>query len=218
MHCTGVILAGGGATRYGGIPKGLERVGGKRIIDRVADALRASADDLLLLANDPRADEWLPGVRVAADVRQGEGSLGGLHAALARAGGAVLVVAWDMPFVSAPLLQRLRALGETGFDAAVPESDSRRGVEPMCAWYAPPCLAAIEGALDRGDRRVVSFFEAVRVARLPAADVATFGDPAHLFLNVNSAEEHVVAEERVIEESRRREDEKMARREDERTR
>lgn len=189
-RCTGVILAGGGATRFGGLPKGLERVGGRRIIDRVADALRAATDDLLLIANDPRAGDWLPGVRVAGDLRPGEGSLGGLHAALAHAGGAVLVVAWDMPFVSGALLRRLRALGESGFDAAVPESDSRRGVEPMCAWYAPPSLAAIERALDRGDRRVVSFFDDIRVARLPAEEVARFGDPARLFLNVNTPLEH----------------------------
>lgn len=207
MHCTGVILAGGGATRFGGLPKGLERVGGRRIIDRAADALRACTDELLLVANDPRASEWLPGVRVARDLRPGEGSLGGLHAALAHAPGAVLVVAWDMPFVNPALLRRLRALGESGFDAAVPESDSRRGVEPMCAWYAPPCLAAIEGALDRGDRRVVAFFDHVRVARLPAIEVAAFGDPAHLFLNVNTPDEHSRANAREDERTRRRGDE-----------
>lgn len=186
MHCTGVILAGGEASRYGGRPKGLELVGGVRIIDRVARALAAAADDLLLIANTPDAAGWLPGVRCAADVRQGAGSLGGLHAALSHAPGAVLVVAWDMPFVPGALLSSLRTLGEGGHDAAVPESDSRRGVEPMCAWYAPPCLAAIERALDRDDRRVIGFFDEVRVARLATDAVQRFGDPARLFLNVNT--------------------------------
>ncbi|MDQ5839789.1 MAG: NTP transferase domain-containing protein, partial [Chloroflexota bacterium] len=31
----GAILAGGGATRFGGKPKGLELVGGERILDRL---------------------------------------------------------------------------------------------------------------------------------------------------------------------------------------
>ena len=62
--CTGVILAGGAASRYGGLPKGLERVGGKRIIDRVAGALLEVTDDLLLVANSPDADTWLPGVAI----------------------------------------------------------------------------------------------------------------------------------------------------------
>ena len=193
-RCTGVMLAGGLATRYGGRAKGLERVGGRRVIDRVAEVLALATDDLLLIANDPAASGWLPGVRVESDVRPGSGSLGGIHAALSHAGGAVLVVAWDMPFVPGRLLEALRAVGEIA-DAAVPESDSRRGVEPLCAYYSERCLAPIERRLDIGDRRVVSFFEDVRVARLPAPEVATFGDPALMFMNVNSPDELALAEQ-----------------------
>jgi molybdopterin-guanine dinucleotide biosynthesis protein A len=161
-----VILAGGQATRYDGRPKGLEVVGGARIIDRVASALADAADDLLLIANSPDTGSWLPGVRTAADVLPGRGSLGGIHAALAHAHGSVLVVAWDMPFVPAELLLCLRALGSRA-DAAVPESGSRRGLEPLCAWYSQACLAPIERRL----RRMIGrhpFFDDVRVARLSA--------------------------------------------------
>ena len=191
--CSGVILAGGAARRYGGAPKGLERVGGRRIIDRVAHALAAATDDLLLVANDPDAASWLPGVPVAADLRPGNGSLGGIHAALTRAAHPVLVVAWDMPFVPAALLGALRALGR-GADVAVPESASTRGVEPLCAYYDPACLGAIDRHLDAGDRRVVGFFDEVRVARLPDDQVRRFGDPALMFLNVNTPDELVLAE------------------------
>ncbi len=193
VPCTGVVLAGGAASRYGGLPKGLERVGGRRIIDRVADALREATDDLLLVANDPAAGTWLPGVRHAGDVLAGVGGLGGIHAALTHAPGSVLVVAWDMPFVPSGLLRRLRELG-AGADAAVPESGSRRGVEPLCAWYAPSCRPAIERCVTAGDRRVVGFFDAVRVARLRWAQVAAFGDPEWLFMNVNTPDELVRAE------------------------
>jgi molybdopterin-guanine dinucleotide biosynthesis protein A len=204
MSCTGVILAGGGATRFGGRPKGLEMVAGERIIDRVARALRMVTDELLLVANAPEVAGWLPGVRTVADVRPGEGALGGLHAALACAVGDVgattvdaseapdvLVVAWDMPFVSAALLGVMRARGEEGdVDAVLPESDgSRRGVEPLCAWYSARCLAPITAALEAGDRRVIAFLDAVRVARVPLEEVRRFGDPDRLFGNVNTAED-----------------------------
>jgi len=190
-RCVGVILAGGGARRYGGRPKGLEVVDGVRILDRVAAALRDVCDELLLVSNDEDAAGWLPGTRMERDVRTGEGALGGLHAALAHAhGDAVLVVAWDMPFVPAGLLRALRALGEAGADAAVAESEtSGRGVEPLCAWYGPRCLAAIERRLDAGDRRVVGFFDDVQVARLSAADVAQWGDARRIFWNVNSPDD-----------------------------
>ena len=194
MPCTGVILAGGRATRYGGEAKGLERVGGVRVIDRVALALAQAADSLLLIANDPLAKTWLPGVRVEGDVRSGEGSLGGIHAGLVHAKSPVLVVAWDMPFVSSALLEALRALGERGADVAVPESDSARGLEPLCAWYGPSCIAPIERVLDAGNRRAIAFHDAVRVTRMPAAEVAAFGDAERLFLNVNSPSELALAE------------------------
>ncbi|HEY3285621.1 MAG TPA: molybdenum cofactor guanylyltransferase [Gemmatimonadaceae bacterium] len=190
-HCVGVILAGGGATRFGGLPKGLQLVDGVRMIDRVATALRAVTDELLLVANAPDARLWLPGVRTEVDVRRGEGALGGLHASLAHArGAAVLVVAWDMPYASEGLLRALRARGEQGFDAVVPESEtSGRGVEPLCAWYGPACLPAIERRLDAGDRRVVSFHDDVRTARLSAAEVSQWGEPAHIFFNVNTPDD-----------------------------
>ena len=193
MKLTGVILAGGQATRYGGLPKGLERVRGVRIVDRVRSALEPAVDDLLLIANDPGACEWVPGVRCESDVLRDVGSIAGIHAALVHAGGPVLVVAWDMPFVPTALLRALRAAGETA-DAAVPESDSRRGLEPLCAFYGPACVPAIEQRVASGDRRVVAFYDDVRLARVPAVDVAAFGDPALLFMNINTPEERVLAE------------------------
>ena len=203
MSCTGVILAGGAASRFGGAPKGLERVDGRRIVDRVAAALREVTDDLLVIANAPDAAQWLPGVRTLADVRPGLGALGGLHAALQHAGTDILLVAWDMPFVSAALLGELRRIGDGGRDdshhaltfveapdVVIPESDgSRRGVEPLCAWYAQRCLPAVDATLDAGDLRVIGFHDRVRVQRLPVARVRDFGDPQRLFSNVNTREE-----------------------------
>lgn len=190
MHavCTGVILAGGAASRYGGVPKGLLEVGGARIVDRVAAALGEVCERTIIIANHPEAASWLDGVPAFPDLLPGQGSLGGIHAALSHAAGPVLVVAWDMPFVPAALLARLRALGRD-CDVALPESDSRRGVEPLCAWYAPTCLPAIEDAIRRGDRRVISFFDAVRVRRLAAAEVSVLGDPSWIFMNVNTPDD-----------------------------
>lgn len=191
--CTGVILAGGGSTRYGGRPKGLEAVNGERIIDRVATALREVTTDLLLVANASDAAQWLPGVRTRADLRKDEGVLGGLHAALTHAGTDILLVAWDMPFVPRGLLAALRARGEAApleghtVDVVIPESDgSRRGVEPLCAWYSHRCLEAVTRALDAGDRRAIAFHDDVRVVRLPVAEVSAFGDPGLIFSNVNT--------------------------------
>jgi molybdopterin-guanine dinucleotide biosynthesis protein A len=186
---TGVILAGGQATRFGGQPKGLELVRGIRIIDRVVAALRAVADELLLVANQPEASTWLPGIRTVGDVRPGFGSLGGIYSALVHAKGQpVLVVAWDMPFVAPGVLDELRKAGADA-DVVVFESRSTRGVEPLCAFYGPTCIAPIERQIDRGDLRVVGFFERVRVVRLPPP-----AEPDKTFMNVNTPSDLALAE------------------------
>ena len=191
---TGVILAGGKASRFGA-PKGLAEVGGARILDRVAAALGAVADELLLIANVPEAAAWLPGVRVVGDVLPGRGALGGVHAALHHARGPALVVAWDMPFVPAALLAELRALGDAGAAAATPESHAPRGVEPLCAYYGAGCLAAAGRRLadvPEGGRTVCpsTLLADVGAARVPLARVtAVYGDPDALFMNVNTPDD-----------------------------
>ena len=141
-------------------------MGGVRIIDRVALALAQTTDGLLLVANDSSGRRvGPPGVRTVATSTRGAAVSAGSMRRWCTAGTAVLVVAWDMPFVPTFLLRDLRRLGESGHDVAIAESGSKRGVEPLCAWYAPSCVPAIERALAAGRGEVISFFGDVRVRR-----------------------------------------------------
>ncbi|MGE5927062.1 MAG: molybdenum cofactor guanylyltransferase [Gemmatimonadota bacterium] len=194
MRVAGAILAGGGATRFGGAPKGLERVGGVRIIDRlVALFERALGSAPLLVANAPDAGRWVPGLRVVPDQVPGAGALGGILTAVIEGPAPVVCVAWDMPFVTDELLRRLAA-GLDGADACLPASGGRRGIEPLCAAYGAACRGPIEQRIAAGDLRAIAFHPMVRVATLPAAEVAGFGDPAQLFFNVNTAQDLTQAE------------------------
>ena len=189
-----MLLAGGAAQRFGGLPKGLAVVDEIRIADRILAALRGATDRQIVVSNDSAADDWFPKLRVVEDETPGLGPLAGIETALRAAKGAsIIVVAWDMPFVPTGLL---RALRDAGLDAdvAVPESDSRRGLEPLCAYYGPACVPAIERRIAADDRRVIGFYDDVRVARVPVAEVTRFGDPARLFMNVNTPEERILAE------------------------
>lgn len=185
----GAILAGGAARRFGGRPKGLELVGGVRILDRIVRALEeATGLPPILVANDPAAARWHPGLRVVPDRIAEAGTLGGLHAAVVEAPAPVLCVAWDMPFVPAGLLARLaRGLAEA--DAVLPASGGRRGMEPLCAAYGPAVRAAIEAAIARGDFRAIAFHDQVRVDILSEDEVRSFGAPERLFFNVNTVDD-----------------------------
>lgn len=154
--------------------------------------LEATGRPPILIANAPDAAAWLPGTTVYADVVPGAGSLGGILTAVEQAG-SVICVAWDMPFVPAGLLA---ALGERlgGSDAVLPESDNRRGLEPLCAAYGPACAPAIRAALARGDRRAIALHGDIRLARLPLSAVLQYGDPGVVFFNVNSPDDLARAE------------------------
>ncbi|HJR17895.1 MAG TPA: molybdenum cofactor guanylyltransferase [Gemmatimonadales bacterium] len=191
----GAILAGGGATRFGGNPKGLELVGGERILDRLVDVMTtALGEPPLLVANAPEARDWRQDLRIVADARPGLGSLGGIYTAVIEAPAPVVCVAWDMPFVSESLIRAL-ARGLDRNDAMLPESGGRRGVEPLCAGYGPACRDAIAESLAAGDLRAIGFHHRIRVGILPLAEVRALADPDLLFFNVNTADDLAKADQ-----------------------
>lgn len=192
----GAILAGGLNSRYGS-HKALALVGGEPIIERVERALLSIVPDLILIANDPARYEER-GLRQRPDRVPGLGALGGIYSALdwadedGRPG--IVTVACDMPFLEPRLLARLLELANTA-DIVVPESRSRRGIEPLCAYYSTSCIPAIEREIERGVHRVIGFFDQMKVARIPMAEVREYGDPEIIFLNVNTPDERIRAEE-----------------------
>jgi molybdopterin-guanine dinucleotide biosynthesis protein A len=193
----GVISAGGASMRYGS-PKALALVGGRRVIDRVADALRAGLghDSVVAIIND-EALAQAAGLPHRGDVLTGVGALAGVHAALhyAAAHGfdRAFVAGCDMPLLEPALIAALVSRsGEA--DVVIPASEGPRGVEPLCACYSTRCIAAIEAAASRGDRRMIGFHADVRVDVLSLDEVRAFGDPARMFLNLNTPADRLAAE------------------------
>lgn len=184
------MLAGGASRRLAGASKGLELVGNRRIIDRVASALMSVTPELLLVANDPEASRWLPGVAVLSDMHPGVGGLAGVEAALSR-GRDALVVAWDMPFVSGAMLQALLDASRAhGAEVAVPESDGPTEFEPFCAFYSAGVLPSLSAFIAGGGGAARDFLRRLpRVHRMPLAEVERFGDPQRLFFSVNTPED-----------------------------
>lgn len=184
------MLAGGQGRRLGGIPKGLEIVGPTRIIDRVARALHPVTSEIWLAANDPDARTWLRDAPVLEDLHADRGGLAGVEAALVR-GRDVVVVAWDMPFVTTRLLRALVTTAlERRADAVLPASDSPHGFEPFCAFYSARLATRLTAFLDAGGGAAHEFVDGVdRLQLLPDDVVRDLGDPARLFFSVNTADD-----------------------------
>ena len=186
------ILAGGRARRFGGADKASLVVGGTRIIERQLAALDTVADDIRIVSNDPERYATL-GVRVIPDRIVGAGPIGGLHAALVDAvHHGVIVLACDLPFVTAALLEALVAEFDRGeaVDVVVPRS--ARGLEPLCAVYAARCAETARHRIEAGNLEVRGLLNDVRVRELGPEVLAPFEDGS-LFLNVNTPHDYARA-------------------------
>jgi len=187
------ILAGGLARRFGGRDKGALRVGGRSIRARQLAELATLTRDILIVggaddAEDETLSEGAPASRRVADRVRGMGPLGGLHTALLEAtGDLTIVIACDMPYVSAPLLGHLATLARDA-DAIVPYTD--RGYHPLCAVYARACLEPIARRLAAGRLKMTGLFDDVRVRVVAVEELRAFGDVDRLLANVNSPADH----------------------------
>jgi molybdopterin-guanine dinucleotide biosynthesis protein A len=205
MHVTAAVLAGGQSRRMGR-DKAFLPFGGRPLIERTLETLDRRFDEVLVVANDLPRYAYL-GRRVAADLKPGTGSLGGIYTAIAlgtdQAHSHVFVCACDMPFLDDALIGLLlrEAAVEVGGglpDVVVPEDpdapDASAGLHPLCAVYGRGTLPAIEHRLAAGRLKVIGFYEDVRVRRVGAEAFARAGVPRHALMNANTPEDLAVAE------------------------
>jgi molybdopterin-guanine dinucleotide biosynthesis protein A len=186
ISVTGVIQAGGRSTRMGGDPKALMELGGRPIVARVLDVVRQVTERVLLVTNTPDLYAFL-GLPMVPDVFPEGGSLGGIYSGLRAApGDAAFTVACDMPFLSAPVARLVVArAGEA--DVVAPRIGAQW--ETLHACYGKACLGPMERRLREGQLRITGFFDEVRVLAITEAEVVAVGDPARVFMNVNTPDE-----------------------------
>ncbi len=177
-----VVLAGGQSRRMGS-DKALIEFRGKPVIAHVIDTLRELTGDVVVVSNRSASYHSL-GARIVPDYEPPCGPLGGIAAGLqAVKHELAIVVACDMPFLSAPLLRYLLAAAPD-YDAVVPQTGEE--FEPLHAVYRLACRAPIEQHLQRGDRRVISFFADVRLRAVPEAEWRAYDPEGRSLINLNT--------------------------------
>ena len=197
------IQAGGQSSRMGE-DKALKMFLGRPLIQRVLERVAPVADELIVTTNRP-ADYSFLSLRLIPDLKPGRGALGGLYTAIASASQPFMaVVACDMPFASAPLLEAAtKIMVQEGADVviarAAPQGERAgkgEGYEPLHAVYRrETCLPAIETAIAADQWKVIAWFPEVKVRALSADEIKT-SDPLGLaFWNVNTPDEFAKAEE-----------------------
>jgi molybdopterin-guanine dinucleotide biosynthesis protein A len=182
---TAAILAGGRARRLGGLNKSQLVIDGRSILDRQLCVLRQVADRVIIVADD--RDRFTDaGVPVFGDLVPAAGALGGIYTALSIAKEPVMIVACDMPYLTAPFLSHVMNAARTA-DLAVPRSAD--GYHPLCACYTEACVGPIRQRLDAGQLKVIDLFGDVRVHAIEPETIATFDPDGLLLLNVNTPDD-----------------------------
>jgi molybdopterin-guanine dinucleotide biosynthesis protein A len=188
MTTAGVILAGGRGERMGGRAKGLLRIGGVEIIERLLRVFEVFFDEIVISARDPAPYRKF-GRPVVVDIVEAHSALAGLHGGLSAVSADYgLVAACDAPFVRPQMLRLLLDRLSSESDVVAPRwTDGRR--EPLLAIYSKRCLPRMETLIDRGDYKIVNFFQEVRVMDVNEEDLRRADPDMDSFVNVNHPRE-----------------------------
>ena len=181
---SGAVLGGGKSSRLGGRNKAFIEIARSRIIDRTIRLFRELFDETIIIANDPVPYSSLD-IPLFTDVIRDAGPLGGIHSALVHAkNDYVFVAPCDMPFLSEKLIRHMISGIDEAVEVIVPRFDDEW--EPLHAIYSRKCLPFIERQLEKGERRIVTFYPTVRTRVITADECESISLSPEIFFNINT--------------------------------
>ncbi|HMA35324.1 MAG TPA: molybdenum cofactor guanylyltransferase [Chloroflexia bacterium] len=191
----GSIILAGGQSRRMGQNKALLRLdpAGPTLIERVIAAVQPWGP-VLVVTNTPETYAFLglPMVPDAPSGAPGQGPLAGLWSGLEAATPPYnFVLACDLPHIKPALLAAMAALPRD-YDVLVPRwtaPDGGEQLETLHAIYSKACRPAIRTCLERGQRRMISFYPAVRVRYLDEPALRASDPTLASFRNLNTPAE-----------------------------
>jgi molybdenum cofactor guanylyltransferase len=186
LAVTGVVLAGGRASRMGGRDKAFAAVDGEPIAARTLRLFRTLFAQVIVATNRPDRFRAL-GADTVADVFVGGGPLAGIHAAMRVARHPhVFVAACDMPGLDPDVIRFLVARIDAA-DAVIPRWEA--DIEPLHAVYAVRLVPLVEESLRAGRHAIRDVLPLVRVDYVDEAELRAIGGTARSMLNLNTPEE-----------------------------
>lgn len=175
---TGIVLAGGRSRRFGGIDKGRLLVGGRSLLQRSLDALAPVTSRQVVAGGRPdRVVATIP------DQCPDQGPLGGLLTALAHLTTThALIVACDLPFLTADLLRAVQTAGATSPMACI---EMHEGRSPLCLSLHRDTRAVIAAYWEAGGRRIGALRGVLPHATVAQATLDRLDPTGRILLNVN---------------------------------
>jgi molybdopterin-guanine dinucleotide biosynthesis protein A len=182
-----LILAGGGGERFG-MPKAFFEVGGKPMIQLVAERVSKLSSELVISCKSggERLAQMFPGAKVIPDKSDRRGALTGLISSLPEIGSRyVALVTCDCPKVKPEVLELLFKNAK-GHDGAIPRWPNGY-IEPLQAVYrTEKLLRAAQEAWESGKMRLADVLKMLPDVIYVSTEELRGIDPRlESFLNVN---------------------------------
>ncbi|EPI4644856.1 molybdenum cofactor guanylyltransferase MobA [Klebsiella aerogenes] len=179
---TGVVLAGGRATRMGGVDKGLQLLNGRPLWRHVADSLEPQVGRLVISANRNLEYWHTSGYAVYRDTQADfPGPLAGMLAIMQQIDSPWFVFCpCDTPFIPSFLVERF--VQQKASAPVVWVHDGERD-HPAVALVHRQIITELETYLTHGERRVMVFMRQV------GGHPVNFSDVKSAFINVNTLDE-----------------------------
>ncbi|MFN2376534.1 MAG: molybdenum cofactor guanylyltransferase [Candidatus Binatia bacterium] len=143
------MLVAGGRSRRFGSDKRRAVVGGRTLAENALALLRACVDGDVFVAGSGAFDHPVSAAFVA-DAAPDAGPLGGIVGALLRSRSGLLVLPCDAPLLGADTLAAVARLARRSGRTVVVRS--RRGLEPLVAFYPRAALPVLAAGLREGNR------------------------------------------------------------------
>ena len=181
---TSIILAGGRATRMGGVDKGLVSLQNKPLIQHVISRLRPQVDEIFINANREIAQYETFGLKVLQDENpEFLGPLEGILLGLRHAKhNLVLSVPCDSPLLHLDLVERLtKNMLVSHADMVIASSDGN--AHPVFCLMKKSVLPSLIDFLDAGERKVSTWQKSQKCIEVD------FSDCSEAFVNLNTLEE-----------------------------
>jgi len=186
-NISGVVLAGGTNSRFGGKIKANEIIGGERIIASILKTIRPIFDEIIIVTNTPEEFRYISDCIITGDHFKGRGPLGGIHAAMkASSNDAIFVFAGDMPLLNGELiLLQAKAFLSDPADVLVPRFNGN--IEPLHSVYKTNLVDRLEDFLAKGaDNMIRTFLKELSVGYFDIPDKEIY---TRSFTNINTEDD-----------------------------
>ncbi len=183
------ILAGGKATRLGGVNKALIEIEGETIISKIHRALGSICNEVIIISNQTQIDYRIP-AKIHSDIIENCGPLGGIHSALHHSSNEIiLVVSCDMPFISINIANQLidaYIKNRPNVDAVIPTLNGFN--EPLLAIYSKRLSTKISEILsDRKGHRITDLLDNCNTIKV---DIEASPENIRSFTNINTFDDY----------------------------